>query len=440
MILPEDTKAPLSSDDENDSSNLSFFSAENSPNLVRQGYEGPYSDHPRAAAIRPLLAQEDAEFGPAPAYTAEDENKHQGQYRKADGIRSSRRRLSIALVGAFLVFISMTGFREFGRRRPRLSDGPWRNGPSAPHRPGDLPNTPGNQGHEDGVPVKCAVFNSDTPWSTFPLSPNRPKLPRPLSPEHGYRRSTNLTFFLPTRTEHETFAHLAGPGAVGNVFFSTYQTPAHLPSGSIIGMTGQGKQQDGDQYVKIIVEPIYEVLPAVGSNEAATAENSPGWEWLLASQVCLMDHRTEGMIEVPESGDLIQSVSGGTGVGVYTSRPDSVHHNVSNLPLQFRLHVFLPTLDEATDLTTHEVTGHEFGSHDRPPPNFVRSLAFRGSVGGIYLSDLRPAQLGGLALHTSVGEIIIGKVRAEVIKMTSSTGDVKGDVAVSDALEVSTSV
>ena len=210
-----------------------------------------------------------------------------------------------------------------------------------------------------------------------------------------------MTFFLPARADQDTFAHLAGPGAVGNVFFSTYQTPAHLPADGIIGTTDHGEQKDGDQYVKIIVEPIYEVLPAVGSHEAATAENSPGWEWLLASRVCMMERRLQRIADTPEYGDLIQSVLGGMGVGVYTSRPDSVHHNVSNSPLQFRLHVFLPTLDEAAKSTTQDLVEHE--ARDHAPPNFVRSLAFHGSVGGIYVSDLRAAELGVLALHTSVG-------------------------------------
>ena len=34
------------------------------------------------------------------------------------------------------------------------------------------------------------------------------------------------------------------------------------------------------EYVQIIVEPVYDVLPSVRDEEQATVENSPGWEWL----------------------------------------------------------------------------------------------------------------------------------------------------------------
>ena len=297
--------------------------------------------------------------------------------------------------GAFLAVLITSCFRMYHGRsyHPRV--------PNEGHQ-GGVPVLPGNQGEQDGSPLHCATFNSHTPWSAYR--------------DEAHWRSTNVSFLIPLQGAGQIFMHLTG---VGSVFLSTYEGSTESPSGSLEETTesAQREQLEGGKDVRIIVEPVYDVLPGVSADEPATVENSPGWEMLLASQICLMRRKASDSAQqhVLETRDM--------GVGIYTARPaHSVHTNYTSTPLKFRVHVFLP-------YSSPEVEGHAV------PADHVRSLDVRAAVGGIYLSDLSGVRIGVLDLSLGVGDIMFDKVRAEVIS-AKTTGLMAGRVEVSDALDM----
>ncbi len=116
----------------------------------------------------------------------------------------------MALVVCYLLFL--TGSYLSGHQRH----------PPPPHHPPQKENSngPAVPNERDGEPLSCASFTSDKPWSTFPLSSSQPDLPRPLRPEHGYRRGTNVSFLVPFVEQDEVFSHLEGAAGVGSFFYS----------------------------------------------------------------------------------------------------------------------------------------------------------------------------------------------------------------------------
>lgn len=104
--------------------------------------------------------------------------------------------------------------------------------------------------------------------------------------------------------------HLTGQARVAEVFFSTYDIDRHssLSVSSFANTERVPKSEDA----QVIVESIYDVLPGVRQDEPSTIENSPGWDVLLASKVCLM-HRDPTRQDDPSSA---QSTEKAMGVGI----------------------------------------------------------------------------------------------------------------------------
>lgn len=541
MILPEDTKAPIPSDDEFEYQDEYEYEYEeayspydydfdsSSPRETRpfvpytddpepypfdntgadvnanaanddagRGDELPYPASPRSTLTHPLLADvSDIELGlglgPAPPYTPHDENPRsraavraaRTRAEEAKGKMSRKARLWRMAWKGVVVYLALMGvmtitWRMFGpgRRGPGW-DGPHPppphsdDGSSGPGRPEQDGGKSGGSGsgsgedHEhdhrpDGVPLECISWDASS-YSPFPISSSQPHLPAPLDPEIGSRRSTNRTILLPL-DGRELFAHLVGSSAIGNFFLSTYDpsdsaTWKQDSGGAITPSEEDEVEVEQGKYLRVVVEAVYDVLP--GLEGPADEETSPGWEALMASKVCLMS-RNRTLVDPPSSSDSdsnSQSSSSsaslsrrrnhkdgktppfllpGMGLNAYTRRPASSPHEWRN-PLSFRIHVTLPTntppslagsiLSALLPLEPPGFAGH-------PHPNSVRSLDLRGGAMGVY-ADLDRAALGKLGINSALGEIVLEKTRAEVISIEGN-GEVRGDVAISNALEVKT--
>jgi hypothetical protein len=537
MILPEDTKAPIPSDDEFEYQDEYEYEEEYSPydydfdssspreprpfvpytddpepypfdntdadgdsdaiaHNAGRGDELQYPASPRSTLTHPLLADvSDIELGlglgPAPPYTPRDENPRsraavraaRARTEEAKGKMSRKARLWRMAWKGVVVYLALMGvmtitWRMFG---PGRRGGGW-DGPHPPPSHSDdgssgsgRPEQDGGKGgggggspggwedHEhdhrpDGVPLECISWDASS-YSPFPISISQPHLPAPLDPEIGSRRSTNRTILLPL-DGRELFAHLMGSSAIGNFFLSTYDpSDSAVWKGDSEGAITPSEEEEVEieqgKYLRVIVEAIYDVLP--GLEGPADEETSPGWEALLESKVCLMS-RNRTLVDPASSSDSEPEpepaslsrrrnrkdgttppfLLPGMGLGAYTRRPASSPHEWHN-PLSFRIHIALPTnippsLAGSILSALLPLEPHGFGGP--PHPNSVRSLDLRGGAMGVY-ADLDRAALGKLGINSALGEIVLEKTRAEVISIEGN-GEVRGDVAISNALEVKT--
>ncbi|KAK4685199.1 hypothetical protein P7C73_g4949, partial [Tremellales sp. Uapishka_1] len=403
MILPEDTKAPLSySDDDLDldispppspSQPIRYFLADQDDDAYHT-----YPSSPRSASSLPLLEYaSDIELGAPPPYSAKQEPVKR---------KSRRRRLLHAFAGAVLLYLLASGVTAVTRR---MQGGP----------PRDKHNdrNPGENWADDGTAMECLAWSSQTPFAVFPSSEDAPALPTPLDPEVGYRRSTNSSFLLPTinpKTEpHDLFVHLFGVAAQGNIFVDT--------------MADDEDGADGDN-MRVTVESIYDVLPSVADDEATTVANSPGYEMLNASRICLMErppNNTKGEHEA------------GRGVGIYTVRPtDTVHpHYPSTSPLQFRLHIRLPKSSPQTAAASLLDSLRPGPPPLAQPRGLIRNLEIRSGVSRFFANELKHVALGRLELSSAVGEMQFEDVRVEDL-VVRTVGRIGGSIAVSNSLDV----
>ncbi|KAL7420816.1 hypothetical protein Q5752_004769 [Cryptotrichosporon argae] len=466
MILPEDTKAPLPSDDEDD---RIFFPNLSSPSHLPTALAEAYTDglepydpsaplafrrsgayayadspppSPRSHVTVPLLADADdiglSEFGPAPPYSALDPSTSLAARADKPSLlaRARKRYRLLALAGALYVVITLAtvvSTRRWGFVHRRPKPPPHAHEPE-PWRPADV---------DDGAPVACAAYDPAA-GMPFPATSAAPHLP-PAPAGGNSRRSANATFVLDAK-HFDVFARLTGPAGVGDVFFTTYAPGEPVPDGAIEldaevgGAGGDGgngvARRKATSDVRVTVEAIYDVLAGVPDDAAVDAATSPGWEVLDMSRVCLMKatNGSDPSATAPPPPRL--------GVGIYTALPDDTRHPNHTDALRFRLHVALPRVEpptaSASALGSVAAMADAFlaGHHPpRLPPGAVRSLAVLGGVSSFYFPALH-ADIGRLELSSQIGSMDVD-VRAANVHL-ATLGDIRGKVAVSDRLQVVT--
>lgn len=453
MILPEDTKAPISSDDEFDD-DLSLPPSPFSPSRLlpaqdaNQLYPFEYSASTTSAVTQPLFVSEedDIELGPAPPYTPDDP-LHSRPQRRNDGKGYLRgkvgRRFMLGIVWGMGLWVGMMGMGALGWRL--LGPGPHtgRRGPKQPQ-----PGFPGTSPAEDSwlrESIECVSFSS-VGWAPFSSS----DMVEPLVPfEHSKeeQRSLNATFYLPL--DSEVFVEMwQGPAAIGSIIFSSYEAHSEEEwkgiedQGSIVAHNRQGRKPGPGEYVRVIVETIVDV--ETGAQDELDSQNSAGWEMLAASSVCLNRRGPTINVTLPEEdledtiGDSSQNeehrrfirdhpAKNGYGVEIATSNPvESLYPDSRRSPLKFRVHVALPSL--TTQEYKHDIT---------PSSSFVRSLDVRAGNSVIYFDELEDVRIGELSLFSEFGEVNLKKLRLENLNVRT-TGKVVGEVAVSNDMTIET--
>ncbi|RXK41964.1 hypothetical protein M231_00685 [Tremella mesenterica] len=397
MILPEDTKPPILEDEED----LHF-----SPTLLYSPFPEPSS--PSSQLTRPLLySDDDIELGPAPPYSEHAESPPKSRHL-------TRRQIIKALVSAALTYLLISYFiGHFRRYRP------WRG------RFGNgMYDPPGEDESLDGTPIKCPSFDP-ADYSTLPPSDDQQSQPSP-GEQDGYRRSTNVSFLLPT-FEPELFAHLFGP-ATSDVFFTTYDPSTFTPPATAIS----DQQGDDDSYVHITVEAIYDVFPSTPSDEPSSVNNAPGWDWLMSSRICLMDRSRPNVIA--KRSKSLSHPQRGLGVGVYTSIPSGNQDDPTNPPLSFRVHIALPNSSPRSFPVSKGLFDIANLVHPRPPTTHIHSFELAGAAGDLHL-DLEQADLGELRLKSGMGQVMFESVMVEDL-IVKATGNVTGNVTTAGSLFV----
>ncbi|WVQ85855.1 hypothetical protein IAT38_008023 [Cryptococcus sp. DSM 104549] len=465
MILPEDTKAPIHSDDEYDDD---FASLPPSPAagtqaivLPADGHPYPYDypSSPTSGITQPLLFpdEDDIELGPAPPYAAVDPRRRNRRALDWKGglPRKLGRRFIFGLAGGVGVCVGLllVGFLAFGMRGHPPRHGKGRQDDKSPDDPSGDQRWPDDP--RMGRPVSCADF-SPAGWTAFPSSEDMPHLPTPLADGEGTRRSRNSTFYVPLHPD-EVFAELfMGPAAIGPIFISTYEAESDEvwngmeEEGVVIGAAPNGKRPKKGEFVRIVVESIVDVSPGADEGDL-TIEGSAGWEMMQPAKVCLLQRGSNETM--PGGGSLtVEKRDGqgedkphrharrsGLGVGIYTEDvKHSVHGNLTSgtPPLQFRMHIALPARSSAPSTFVDSLLGslsHHF------PRHLVRSLDVHGGNSGIYVDDLEDALIERVALESEYGEIIVDGVRASDVKV-KSTGPISARVGVSNDLDVETPI
>jgi hypothetical protein len=377
-----------------------------------------YRDIPYTASKGDFATPRDIENGPAPPYEV---GLAQGQPKWAHTSGSKgpwwKRRSAWVLFLCLVVFVT-TRTKHVKSASPRQDTTK------------DTPNIGKSieeQEHGDGQEVSCASFDQ-VQWQDFPASLSSPHMPSPF--EGGSRKSTNVTFLLPTGVQYgQLFSHLSGAAGIGSFFVSSYEPDETSAYQDQDGLTigGNGVHQ-GEGQVRVVVESIVDVLP----EEDGVGEDNVGYKFLKASRVCLMSRKGD---EAERNGKYLKSDSEDLGVGIYTVRPDDVPREEKRTPLQFRVYISIPLERKDATLTSNAVL--ETAAKDDYP---IRAMNIRGQVGGIYIDDIASSHVGTLNAETAVGNVEFEKVRAEVIRLKSATGSVRGWAEVSDELQVETSV
>lgn len=454
MILPEDTKAPISSDDEFDDDFTSLPPSPFSPSRLlpaqdaNQLYPFEYSALITSAVTQPLFLSEedDIELGPAPPYTPDDP-LHSRPQRKNDGKGYLRgkvgRRFMLGIVWGMGLWVGMMGMGALGWRLLGPGPHPGRRGPKQPQ-----PGFPGTSPAEDSwlrESIECVSFSS-VGWGPFsPSDMVEPLVPLEHSKEE--QRSLNATFYLPL--DSEVFVEMwKGPAALGSIMFSSYEAHSEEEwkgiedESSIVAHNRQGRKPGPGEYVRVIVETIVDV--ETGTQDEIDSQNSAGWEMLAASSVCLNRRGPTINVTLPEedledtTGDSGQNeehrpfiqdhpAKNGYGVEIATSNPvESLYPDSRRSPLQFRVHIALPSL--TTQEHKHDIT---------PSSSFVRSLDVRAGNSAIYFDELEDVHIGELSLFSEFGEVNLKKLRLENLNVRT-TGKVVGEVAVSNDMTIET--
>lgn len=454
MILPEDTKAPISSDDEFDDD---FASLPPSPYLpsrllpaqdANQQYPFEYPASPSSAVTQPLFLPEsdDIELGPAPPYTPNDPFQSQLQRRneRKSYLRGKAgKRFILGIVWGMGLWVGMMGMGAVGWRFLGPGSQPRHRGPRQPQSV--FPETPPAKDPWLRQSIECVPFSS-TGWAPFSPS-DLVGFSDPLEQIKEEQRSLNATFYLPL--DSEVFVEMwQGPAAIGPIIFSSYDAHSEEEwkgiddQGSIVAHDGQGRKPGQGEYVRVIVETIIDV--ELGARDELDGQNSAGWEMLAASSVCL--NRRGPTINVTLSEEDLDDTVGdgsqneehsrfiwdrptknGYGVEIVTNHPlESLYPDRKGNPLQFRVHVALPSL--ATQEHKHDIA---------PSSSFVRSLDVRAGNSAIYVDGLQDVRIGELSLFSEFGEVTLQKPRLENL-MVRTTGKVVGEVAVSNDMTIDT--
>lgn len=335
---------------------------------------------------RPLLGSNDVESG--------NNNQDSTLNRLRRGLNESKYRKALAIAFAILLFLVFSN-SLFHRRGCGTGPGSHRSHGHTGGKPSDKEDW---ASYKDGKPLTCAVFDDHTIWSHYPSSSDHSHLLVTGSTDDWLEeKSTNKTFYLPTSVLGNLFVHAAGQANIAETFVKTYSAsgPAQQ-SGDVIS---KGESKSGHQ-VTVIVEPIVSI-----EHDQHLLE-SLGYAMLQASSICLMEDKGTNQ-------DI--------GVGIYThdvpNHPDHRHGHV-HTPLRFRVHIYLP-----------EGKGAET----------VKSLYTDLGVGSHHVDDITSVSVGELNFHQSTGAVRIDKARAEIVRISTSTGSISGLVEVSNMLDVASS-
>lgn len=475
MILPEDTKAPLS-DDEYDELDSADFGIDEDVGV-------PFVPHPSIGYGHPLTASNlagnnqleaqpflgaggDVELAIyPPPYTP-----RAGSSTSLPPPKSARRNLRDRLRDAprlaigfavlfFLYIVAHPGRRHW--RHPPPGMGSFPGGGGAGGFGGDQGNggrpRPGHPGDDDysqfgGQAVECAVFTDS---------------------QVGANRAAEAVFALPLAAD-QLFFSLRGPADVGIIEVDAYDyvDSSSVPDSAIT--FGDEAVADARRGPPVIVTVRGEFsAPETG---AADTGNSPGWAMLSASKVCLMLQNGSMPLHSPHQPPPAAARHG------HGEGPDGGHRNgprfgvavrskeVADVPsssLTFRIHVSLPrskdgkvdTEEVAKSLNAdarrsrrHSQTqkpGREagfidtllgaFGSHapSSLPVDLVPPITIRSEEGNVHVGDLSGVNMAGFEVRAVVGDVVVEHVRAEVVNI-KTLGNIRANVSVSHSVELVT--
>ncbi|KAL1412628.1 hypothetical protein Q8F55_000375 [Vanrija albida] len=391
MILPLDTKDPLSDDE--DEYVVPPSPVPRVPPYAAAGYTA-YDDDPYGPGEdAPFLAAPgDIELAPPPySVNPEPARKRPPLAQRA---RTLLARGKFLLAAAYLAFALYLVFgRHRHRHSGRLPFGAW----GRPQRP-------------DGVAVACATFSA-AQWRD----------------EGSAARSTNATFLLPMHAGAELFAHLHG--AAGKVFVTTFDGDSDAEHAAVAGAVGGAGLAKG-QYVRVTVEAVYDAA-GVAAGVPATSGTSAAWAALEAADVCLMHRAANGTRH-----SLHHLARPGVGVGVYGAKSEAN----GSAPLQFRIHVALPVVKAAaTPQASLLAAMLDMLRLTRPvqPRGAIPPLSIRVGEADVLVADVRAARLGALAVESKRGDVAVHHVRAETIRL-ATLGTIAANVTASHMVAVST--
>ncbi|OWT41232.1 hypothetical protein C362_01446 [Cryptococcus neoformans Bt1] len=456
MILPEDTKAPIPSDDGFDDDFASLPPSPFLPSRLLPGQDAnqqhpfEYLASPTSVVTQRLFLSEedDIELGPAPPYAPNDPLEPQLQRRNdRKGYLHGKvgKRFMLGIVWGMGLWVGMMGMGALGWRFLGPGSQPRHRGPRQPQSV--FLEAPPAEDPWLRQPIECVSFSS-TGWALFNSSD---LVDHSDSLEHNKKeqRSLNATFYLPL--DSEVFVEMwQGPAAIGPVIFSSYDAHSEEEwkgiddQGSIVALAGHGRKPGPGEYVRVVVETIIDVES--GAGDELDGQNSAGWEMLAASSVCLNRRGPTNNITLSEEdlegtiGDGSQNeepspfiwdrpTKNGFGVEIVTNNPlESLYPDRKGNPLQFRVHIALPSL------VTQE---HKHGI--APSSSFVRSLDVRAGNSAIYVDGLKDVRIGELSLFSEFGEITLQKLRLENL-MVRTTGKIVGEIAVSNDMTIDTPI
>ncbi|ODO10716.1 hypothetical protein I350_01313 [Cryptococcus amylolentus CBS 6273] len=455
MILPEDIKGPLPSDE--DDFEGDFASLPPSPTTFPSAlppswhltYDYPPS--PNSTVTQPLLllGDDDIELGPAPPYTEVDPRPRSSSRRDRKGAlrKKIEKRFVLGLVGGVGLWIGimcMGAIIGWGHG-PRVP----RRGTFHPPRPGHPEPSPGdNPG--GGRPIQCASLPSSG-WSPYiaPLGSSDPS-DSGLVGGDMEKQSLNTTIFIPL-DQGEIFAQMfKGPAAVGAVFLSTYEASSNevwesmSEERAIVGEDRRGKRPGKGEFVKVVVESIIDVKADIAG--PLDSENSPGWEMLSVSNICLSERGNDTAqrpfrrdSEGEQNPHLPPKLyDRGIGVSIATTHPvNPLHEKLQGTPLQFRVYLSLPSFTESAPLVNSFV--ESISMRPPPPPGFISSLDVHVGNAPIYLGDLRSVTMEQIYLESDFGEIHVEDLRSDTVKIRT-TGEITGHISVSNDLSVETPI
>ena len=445
MILPEDTKAPVSSDDEGDfyEPHTTYVGAVNDDQYPR----GSSPTHSSLSLPLFLAQEEGIELGPAPPYSSHDEHLDmlRGLARKrakAKKWMASRRAAfwsCVGVVGTLLVLAIFAPRPQLRRDRPF-----WGDGGRPPSGDANVKN------------LACASFD-EKGWKEFNY--DLPHPPARVPDNEGVLYSQNVSFLVPIDSPEEVFSHLVGPHGIGSIFVETYDPSEEAleedKKGAILPPDSLGRKLSSGEYIRAIVEPMILVSP-----DEDGIEQSEALERLRMADVCLMERHDNGTSYPPpppddEGGEMPpppmevrhigrpRDPKDGLGVGVYTKREDD-SSDKGTPRLQFRIHLFVPLASDSTsaraqasitDSILSALSMSSFKGKEEKRQGFIHSLEILGGAGTAYLGDLTGAGFGQLALDLAVGQISTTHVRAGSLWM-KTTGEIRGSVAVENSLFV----
>jgi hypothetical protein len=428
MILPEDTKVPLSDDED-------YLDFDHEVD-IEAGY--PFPVNPETVSFLPHSHNQhpNPRFPYPPSYSPTSSREKPESLRTRltkglglSGVVSLRVRLAVL---AFTLFVCYSLSAAFSMAIRSVT------GHEHHHRPGGARV---DFWKDDGRFLDCAQLTSMTSQSVAVDGTNS-------------LRSANTTFAIPL-TAHEIFASLRAP-SVRRVYVTSYDPSELLTApvdSSLISLEGE---DHAAPKVMVTVEAIFE------------GRGSSSWQTLSDSHVCLMERNSSRHAwggRRRERGVDERSL----GVGIYTSGYQAAQRKRdSAVPLEFRVHIAVPlenasqpldlrawykkrSLEVAAKRTWRESVADAIAAkrasivdtimrvlslHNKRPSNVVPPVHIHTGMGEVHVGNLTGVALASLVVDATVADISVDHVRAEVVQL-KTVGNIKADVAVSRFFDVS---